>query len=275
MSRNAARGPIMRKPANLSDGNWIFVSHSTLDLVPIHQIRNFLEDRGHNPILFFLRCLNDDDLLPELLRREIEARNFFVLCDSPNARNSDWVQEERRMVMEMPDKVYEEIDLTQDFAQQLPKLEALSKRASVFLSYSSKDRQIALEVANFLKWSDFLVLNLEDHQDSNWGAGNRDLIAESVKDLIAEAVKDGFVLLLLSNNWFTSGWAEREFYTALEAARKSGKSNVVPAIVADRDALLARLEGPLQVLEHFDLTAGDLNSRMRDLVANLKIRDME
>ena len=59
-------------PATFSDvggGNWIFVSHSIKDLTEVRGIRNFLETKGHNPILFYLRSLQDDDLLSPMGRR--------------------------------------------------------------------------------------------------------------------------------------------------------------------------------------------------------------
>ena len=54
----------------------------------VRPIRNELERRGHNPLLFFLKCLEDDDArLPELTREEIQARAWFILCDSLNAKS--------------------------------------------------------------------------------------------------------------------------------------------------------------------------------------------
>ena len=56
-------------------GAWIFLSHSHLDLEKVRYIRNQLELRGHNPLIFFLKCLEDDNaLLPDLIRQEISAR---------------------------------------------------------------------------------------------------------------------------------------------------------------------------------------------------------
>ena len=47
-------------------GAWIFVSHSHKDIEKVREIRNELERRGHNPLLFFLKCMDDDGaLLPE------------------------------------------------------------------------------------------------------------------------------------------------------------------------------------------------------------------
>lgn len=64
-----------------NSNSWIFVSHSHHDLEKVRKIRNYLEMHGANPLLFFLKCLNDDDArLPELINDEILARNWFVLC---------------------------------------------------------------------------------------------------------------------------------------------------------------------------------------------------
>lgn len=71
------------------EGAWIFLSHSNKDFEQVREIRNELEHRGHKPLMFFLRCLeNDDARLPELLKEEIAARNWFILCHNPNAEAS-------------------------------------------------------------------------------------------------------------------------------------------------------------------------------------------
>lgn len=64
-------------------GAWIFVSHSLRDLEKVRRIRNELERRGRNPLLFFLKCLEADDARPpELIRDESKASTFFVLCNT-------------------------------------------------------------------------------------------------------------------------------------------------------------------------------------------------
>lgn len=75
----------------------LFVSPSHRDLEQVLPIRNELERRGHNPLLFFLKCLDADDArLPELSRDEIKVRERFILCNSPSARNSGWVRQESK-----------------------------------------------------------------------------------------------------------------------------------------------------------------------------------
>lgn len=53
-----------------------------------------LEDYGMRPIMFFLKCLNEEKEIDNLIKREIDCRTRFILCDSPNARKSLWVQKE-------------------------------------------------------------------------------------------------------------------------------------------------------------------------------------
>ena len=50
-------------------------------------IRNELERRGRYPLLFFLKSLETDDArLPDIIRDEIKARSFFVLCNTRASR---------------------------------------------------------------------------------------------------------------------------------------------------------------------------------------------
>jgi len=98
---------------------WIFVSHSTKDLDKVRAVRNAIENIGGEPVLFFLKCLSDQDEIDELIKREIEARNFFLLCDSNNARSSKWVQEEVEHVHSLNRKRIEVINLYADWKKQL------------------------------------------------------------------------------------------------------------------------------------------------------------
>lgn len=150
IARSATRWmPIMssqlqRKQSENGTGAWIFLSHSHKDFEKVRGIRNELERRGHRPLMFFLKCLeNDDALLPDLLKREISARQWFVLCDSPNAQSSRWVREEMEMIQAMEGKVFEKVDLSKDLETELHKLVGISKRATVFLSYARQGSAIA------------------------------------------------------------------------------------------------------------------------------------
>lgn len=85
---------------------WIFLSHSNEDYDKVRKVRNMLEDLNLRPIMFFLKCLNDDDEIDELIKREIDCRTRFILCDSDNARKSNWVKREVEYI-KSKDKPYE------------------------------------------------------------------------------------------------------------------------------------------------------------------------
>ncbi len=251
----------------MRSGAWIFVSHSHRDLEKVRQIRNELEKRGHNPLLFFLKCLEDDDArLPQLIRDEIKAREWFILCDSPNAKNSGWVQQEVEFIKSMTGKTIETMDLNKDLQTELHKLIRLSKRATVFLSYARQDREIAERIRHALiqhefgVWFDEAVTPGQD-----W--------ADAIHSAIDEAVTRGFVVVLLSPASLTSQWRKRETEYALELAARSQRSNVIPVVVAPfaPEALPLALAN----IQWFDLTTGSLEDRITSLIHSLKTREME
>ena len=73
---------------------FIFISHSHRDLEKVRKIRNFLENNCSEPILFFLKSRDDEDEITSLIKDEIDARIWFIYCDSQNARESRWVKKE-------------------------------------------------------------------------------------------------------------------------------------------------------------------------------------
>jgi len=73
----------------------VFLSHSHKDIEKVRKLRDILEYLECEPLLFYLKCLDDDDdELQSFIKREIEARNIFLYCKSQNAENSSWVQKE-------------------------------------------------------------------------------------------------------------------------------------------------------------------------------------
>ena len=78
----------------------IFLSHSTIDYKQVRKLRNALEEEDFRPLMFHLKCLeeSDDNEIFDLLKREIDAREWFILCKSPHAESSKWVQKEMEYV---------------------------------------------------------------------------------------------------------------------------------------------------------------------------------
>ena len=58
-------------------------------------IRNSLEKKGFDPLCFYMQCLTDEDEIEGLLKREIDAREWFAFMESQNSMQSAWVQKER------------------------------------------------------------------------------------------------------------------------------------------------------------------------------------
>jgi hypothetical protein len=257
-----------REPAARGEGAWIFLSHSTKDFEQVREIRNELERRGHKPLIFFLKCLERNDArLPELLRAEITARNWFILCDSPNAAASKWVQEEVAMIQGMDGKVFKKLDLSKGLQAEQYKLVELSKRATVFLSCSSADRAVAEHIRRALLKHDFSVTIPGFDGPSPYP------IQEAVNRPIDAEAARGFVLVLVSPASLTSKWCKYETEYALRLAARSHRSNVVPVVVAP----FARESLPPQLatLQWFDISTGRFEERMAQLIRSLKMRDME
>ena len=73
----------------------VFLSHSHKDIDKVRKLRNMLEYLDCEPLIFFLKCLDDGGgELEPFIQREIEARNVFLYCKSENSEKSDWVQRE-------------------------------------------------------------------------------------------------------------------------------------------------------------------------------------
>jgi len=211
----------------LPEGAWVFVSHSHHDFEKVREIRNAFEAEGHKPLLFFLKCLEDDSAqLPELLEKEIAARNFFLLCDSANSRSSNWVQREKQIAQSLEGKVIEEVDLDAGLDECLKKVKRLSRRATVFISCSSRDSKVAARIADRLREEDYRVLSPAGiPAGQNW--------MKWIVSAIDQAAKNGLLLMLLSPACLSSEFTKAELKYAL-----SKGSLVVPILVENIDATL-------------------------------------
>ena len=84
----------------------IFLSHSHKDIDKVRTIRNLLESIDYEPLLFYLKCLDDNnDRLEEFIEKEIESRNIFIYCKSSNSEKSVWVQKELEYIRAFDAKI--------------------------------------------------------------------------------------------------------------------------------------------------------------------------
>lgn len=152
----------------LSDA-WIFISHSHLDLDAVRRVRDEFERLHANPLLFFLRCVADDGELDSLIKREIAARNIFLLCDSPSAQKSSWVKKEREFLLSLNDRKIHELNLDWPWEKQRRVIHETLESATVYINCTWKDRDRIQTYVDLLADSDFAVYDP--------GSGPRDRLA--------------------------------------------------------------------------------------------------
>lgn len=131
------------------DAPWVFLSHSRKDFLKVRQLRNILEDEGLYPLMLFLKCIDDDDELDKLIKREIESRTRFILCESKNARTSRWVQKEVKVIKAL-NRDYEIINIDDEMDTELneakAKVKQLVRRSTIILSFDEAHEHIAYQI---------------------------------------------------------------------------------------------------------------------------------
>ncbi len=127
---------------------YFFISHSHEDIEKVRIIRNTIEETFfYEPILFFLKCLSNEQELNQLIKREIYERIWFIYCKSEKAEKSKYVQFERNYIKELIDGGKKiniiEIDIDKyeiwdsacaDYIRE--QIAYKIKKTSVFLSYT-------------------------------------------------------------------------------------------------------------------------------------------
>ena len=214
------------------DGGWVFISHSRQDIAIVRRIRNQLEGLGFEPLLFYLRSLSDDDEIEGLIKREIDAREWFIYVDSDHARNSRWVCSERAYVRELAGKKIFTINIDDDIDGQV---RHIANQLQVFISYSHADTALVARISNVLVAHDLLVWT-----DQNLKPGD-DWRKETI-DALEASIRNGFVLVVISETSLRSAYVKREFDKAKDRGAK-----LIPIYVDD-----------VQLSEQLMLTLGDI-----------------
>ena len=204
-----------------AEGGYIFISHAHKDIIEIRKIRNILEDNGLEPICFYLRCLSDRDEIIDLIKREIDAREWFLLVDSENARKSNWVKTEVEYIKSKnKEKI---ISLTlEDKDSILPILDRLSNSMRVFISYAHKDYNIAKLIADACRKKDLKVFF--DLDSIRPGQPFVDQIIAGIED----AAEKGCVVIIVSSASVESHYVKKEVEYALR-----NRAFILPVIVDD------------------------------------------
>ena len=193
----------------IDDKIWVFLSHSHEDFENVSLLRNLLEERGYRPIMFYLKCLDDNSEIDNLIKREIDCRAYFILCDSKNSRESRWVEEEENYI-KSKGRIYEIIDIESDQSQIRSAVSRFERRTSAFISYSRQDTIIAHAIKSSLE---------ANHYTTYFAVDNNFFIGSSFESIINKAItknsNEGFVVILLSQFFVRSSYCMKELQLAL------------------------------------------------------------
>lgn len=196
----------------IEDGNddiWVFVSHSSKDFEKVRKLRNMMEDIGLRPLLFYLKCLKKDPEIFELLKREIDVRPRFILCDSENSRESKYVNEEVRYIKSKR-RQYVTVDI-EDEASFMRKIQELKRRSQIFLSYSRNDHELARRIAKALQEVGFNVIEFTILSSDIY-------FAERIKTTILEVSSKGYFIPVVTDSYLKSQWCQEELNCAIKCS---------------------------------------------------------
>ncbi len=215
---------------NNDDGIWVFLSHSNKDYEKVRQVRNLLEEQSLRPLMFFLHCLNDDDEIDSLIKREIDCRTRFILCDSENARKSHWVQKEVEYIKSQ-NRICETIDLSKNMEEILSDLQDFINKTRIFISYNREEYQLANMVYERLSHYDFSVY-IERAWDfnSSYHQNYKDAI-DFLEDSVVKT--NGYVLAIMNERILNPSSGSRyELKKAILGNRSQGKKapNIIPFV---------------------------------------------
>ena len=177
----------------MARNNWVFVSHSNKDYYEVRKVRNTLENWNFRPLLFFLKCLDQDSEISDLIKREIECRTRFLLCESNNTENlNGWVQKEVAYIKSL-DRECEVINLNESEANKSKSLDYFRKSSTIYISYTSTGENIAQSLAVRLSKYDFDVALAQN---------------DNSEKLIQNAIKTGLFIPIITEDYGLSNFKE-------------------------------------------------------------------
>ena len=250
-------------------GCWIFLSHSSKDIDKVRLIRNEFEKLGHNPLAFHLRCLSTDTEegrkeLDSLIKREIDAREWFVFCESPAASISPYVAEEHAYIIDSGKEMIWSLDMTLDIETILGKVHQICKEIEVYISYTHEDQKAANVLASLLSEKDFSVWTPDSMLKLRMN------FAKEIDDAIQRCSYGGFVILFISKNSIESNWIEQELATI---TNYTGGETIIPIVLGDvviPDTDTYRWLRPYRYILPLDPDREDFNLLLEDIRKTVK-----
>ena len=187
---------------------WIFLSHSNKDFAKVRLIRNYLEERSCRPLMFYLKCLSNDDEIDDLIKREIDCRTRFIICDSENSQASKWVKSEVEYIKSQQ-RTYETIDLSKSEMEIEEQLDKLVKSTRIFLSYSRSDYELVNAVySHICKYDIRCFFEAESLASVNF--------QKQISHALSLAKDFGFIAFFASQHSLSSPYCMKEVQEAVE-----------------------------------------------------------
>lgn len=189
---------------------WVFLSHSNKDYEKVREVRNLLEELDFRPLIFFLNCLNEDDEIDSLIKREIDSRRRFILCDSPNAQSSKWVQKEVDYI-KSKQRYYYTLDLSESSEEIAEKVLEFAKESTVYISCSHKDEHYYEQLTTSL-YND-LGIRVLDWENAIWSGRS---FETQIKEMIDKSLLNGYIIFLITDNFLKSPLCYKELEYVLQ-----------------------------------------------------------
>jgi len=194
---------------------WIFLSHSSADIEKVRMIRNEFERLHQNPLAFHLKCLSDEDEVIDLIKREIEARDWFVYCQSKNAEKSKYVAIERAYIKQLGKNKVWLLDMSLDIEELRKKIAVICRDTKVFISYAHKNAALGASLAKKLGAMDYSVWLDEAVKPGSFHWA--DQVTAAIKDTVAQS---GYVVVLLTEESVEARYCQHELLFAIEEEAK-------------------------------------------------------
>ena len=204
---------------NECNGGFLFISHSHKDMDKVRQLRNKLEDKGYEPLCFYLKALDDsEEELDDLIKREIDAREWFIYANSIYARESEWVHKECewRKREESKNKHVWVVELDSDLSiDEISETLSLGLRVNII--HDDKDIDFVDKLTCKLRQRDLQVIS------------NRNLKVENREEQLIENIKTSAItLLILSQNSNSSDMMIQDTMIAAQS-----ESFIIPVYIDD------------------------------------------
>lgn len=234
----------------------IFISYSTQDEHIARTARNLFEERGHDVQLLKFHQSMTDDFIMDFLRKEVAANDWLVVIESEHARDSHWVMFERSVAGIYHKRVYQ-IDITppampteseSQNAYLRAQVASISRRLSVFISYTHHDQDIARRIHEALAREGYEAWDATTSltPGENW--------QQRIHEEIERTMERGVMLVLISDATNQSAYVRAELDSALQLAQ-SGKGFIIPCLVSKpKNGYAAMAPFSLLTYQYLDMT---------------------